>query len=100
MVFLEKTWFTPVGKVLDERDGQLRSQLSGVKGNADELAKLTSEAEALVRAARSEVSAMILKQKNAKQAELDKMCAAARPRVVVCVRVVCVRVCACACVRG
>ena len=24
MVFLEKTWFTPVGKVLDERDGMIR----------------------------------------------------------------------------
>ena len=25
MVVLEKTWFTPVGKVLDERDGMIRS---------------------------------------------------------------------------
>jgi F-type H+-transporting ATPase subunit b len=24
MVFLDKTWFTPVGKVLDSRDGELR----------------------------------------------------------------------------
>ncbi|GBF91312.1 CF0 ATP synthase subunit II precursor [Raphidocelis subcapitata] len=73
MVFLEKAWFTPVGKVLDERDAMLRGQLSSVKGNADELGKLTSEAEELVRAARSEVSSMVNGQKSAKQAELDKL---------------------------
>jgi len=31
MVFLEKTWFTPVGNVLDERDRQLREKLGSVK---------------------------------------------------------------------
>ncbi|KAI8476872.1 MAG: chloroplast ATP synthase subunit II [Monoraphidium minutum] len=73
MVFLDKAWFGPVGKVLDERDATLRGQLSSVKGNADELNKLTSEAEDIVRAARAEVSALVLGQKNAKQAELDKL---------------------------
>jgi F-type H+-transporting ATPase subunit b len=73
MVFLDKTWFGPVGKVLDERDATLRGQLSSVKGNADELNKLTKEAEELVRAARGEVSAMVMGKKNEKQAELDKL---------------------------
>lgn len=31
MVFLEKTWFTPVGRVLDERDKLLRDKLGSVK---------------------------------------------------------------------
>lgn len=31
MVFLDKTWFTPVGKVLDERDGYIREQLKKFK---------------------------------------------------------------------
>jgi F-type H+-transporting ATPase subunit b len=31
MVFLEKTWFTPVGKVLDDRDALLREKLGAVK---------------------------------------------------------------------
>lgn len=31
MVFLEKTWFTPVGKVLDKRDKDLREKLGSVK---------------------------------------------------------------------
>ena len=30
MVFLEKTWFTPVGKVLDDRDSYIRDKLSSV----------------------------------------------------------------------
>lgn len=55
MVFLDKAWFGPVGKVLDERDATLRSQLSSVKEGSEELDKLTSEAEALIKAARAEV---------------------------------------------
>ena len=35
MVFLEKTWFTPVGKVLDQRDKLLRDQLGSVKVQLD-----------------------------------------------------------------
>ncbi|KIY97994.1 F-type H+-transporting ATPase subunit b [Monoraphidium neglectum] len=81
MVFLDKTWFGPVGKVLDERDATLRSQLTDVKGNAEELAQLTKEAEELVRAARGEVSALVLKQKNAKQAELDKLYNEAKAKI-------------------
>lgn len=81
MVFLDKTWFGPVGKVLDERDATLRSQLTSVKGNADELNKLTSEAEEIVRAARAEVSAMVMSQKNAKQSELDKLYNEAKAKI-------------------
>lgn len=55
MVFLDKFWFGPVGKVLDERDSTLRNQLGSVKSGSAELDKLTSEAEALVKSARSEV---------------------------------------------
>jgi F-type H+-transporting ATPase subunit b len=81
MVFLEKFWFTPVGKVLDERDALLRSQLSTVKDGSGELEKLTKEAEELVRAARSEVSSLVNKQKSSKQAELDKLYAEAKAKV-------------------
>ena len=31
MVFLDKFWFGPVGKVLDERDGYIREQLQKFK---------------------------------------------------------------------
>ncbi|GLI62449.1 hypothetical protein VaNZ11_005075 [Volvox africanus] len=72
MVFLEKAWFTPVGKVLDERDNLIRSKLGAVKDNTGDVDKLVVEAEGILKAARSEVSSMINSQKNAKQSELDK----------------------------
>lgn len=81
MVFLEKTWFTPVGKVLDERDAQIRDKLTAVKDNSAELNQLAAEAEGILKAARTEVNAMITSQKNAKQAELDKIYAEAKERV-------------------
>ncbi|KAF8068188.1 hypothetical protein HT031_001874 [Scenedesmus sp. PABB004] len=81
MVFLDKFWFGPVGKVLDERDTLLRSQLGSVKDGSSELSKLTMEAEALLKDARSEVSAMVNSKKGAKQAELDKMYAEAKAKV-------------------
>jgi F-type H+-transporting ATPase subunit b len=54
MVFLEKTWFGPVGKVLDERDAKIRARLGSVKTGDDELASLTKESESLLKEARSE----------------------------------------------
>jgi F-type H+-transporting ATPase subunit b len=72
MVFLEKTWFTPVGKVLDERDSLIRSKLGSVKDNTGDVDKLISEAEGILKSARGDVSTMINTKKNAKQAELDK----------------------------
>jgi len=81
MVFLDKFWFGPVGKVLDERDATLRSQLGTVKDGSAELTRLTSEAEAILKEARAEVSAMVNKQKGEKQAELDKVYADAKAKV-------------------
>lgn len=44
-----------------------------MKDGSTELAKLTAEAEQLIKEARAEVSAMVNKQKNEKQSELDKI---------------------------
>lgn len=60
-------------QVLDERDATLRNQLGSVKDGSSELSKLTAEAEQIIKDARSEVSAMVNKQKGEKQAELDKI---------------------------
>merc|ERR1711959_140503 len=54
MVFLEKTWFGPVGKVLDERDAKIRARLSSVKTGDDELEALAQESATLLKKARSE----------------------------------------------
>jgi F-type H+-transporting ATPase subunit b len=33
MVFLDKTWFGPVGRLLEERDAELRSKLGAFRDN-------------------------------------------------------------------
>eukprot|EP00878_Enallax_costatus_P042384 GHUV01049724.1.p1 GENE.GHUV01049724.1~~GHUV01049724.1.p1 ORF type:complete len:153 (-),score=29.38 GHUV01049724.1:83-541(-) len=66
-------------QVLDERDATLRNQLGSVKDGSSELAKLTADAEQIIKDARSEVSAMVNKQKGEKQAELDKIYAGRVP---------------------
>lgn len=81
MVFLEKTWFTPVGKVLDERDALIRSKLSSVKDNSGDVEKFAAEAADILRAARNETSKMVNDKKQAKQAELDAVYAAAKAKV-------------------
>merc|ERR1712224_996120 len=53
MVFLDKTWFDPIGKVLDERDMKIQSRLSSVQSGDDELEALAKEAENLLKTARS-----------------------------------------------
>jgi F-type H+-transporting ATPase subunit b len=81
MIFLEKTWFTPVGKVLDERDALIRSKLGSVKDNAGDVEKFASEAAEILKIARAETSKMINDKKNAKQAELDAIYASAKNKM-------------------
>lgn len=52
MVILDKTWFTPVGKVLDDRDKTIRDMLAQVSDNSEEIAELNRKAEEVVREAR------------------------------------------------
>lgn len=81
MVFLEKFWFTPVGKVLDDRDALIREKLGSVKDNTGDVEKLAAEAADILKAARNETTAMINEKKNAKQAELDKLYNEAKSKV-------------------
>jgi len=69
MVFLDKTWFSPVGKVLDERDENLREKLSSVQDNSAQLKGYEAEAAKLVADARTEAANMITDAK--KSAEAD-----------------------------
>ena len=39
-VFLDKFWFGPVGRTLEERDAFLREKLASVKGDSGELERL------------------------------------------------------------
>ena len=71
MVFLDKTWFTPVGKVLDERDELIRSKLSAVQGDSSNIAEMQEEAERIVKEARAEANAAVAEAKSSTQAEQD-----------------------------
>merc|ERR1712023_70301 len=64
MLFLEKTWFGPVGKVLDERDAKIRARLSSVKTGDDDLESLVIEAERLLKDARTEFQVKIAEAKS------------------------------------
>lgn len=59
MVFLDKTWFGPVGAVLDERDGKLREAMAFAKDGGGELAALAAQAEEALRAARADAAAAV-----------------------------------------
>lgn len=72
MVFLEKTWFTPVGNVLDERDRMLREKLGSVKDNSSELEALQKQAEDIITQARNEASARIQAAKKASEEDIAK----------------------------
>lgn len=60
-VFLDKTWFTPVGELLDRRDKVIRDQLANVGSKASEIARLEKEAEEILKKARMEAQAEINK---------------------------------------
>jgi F-type H+-transporting ATPase subunit b len=81
MVFLDKAWFSPVGKVLDERDSLIREKLGSVKDNSGDVEKFASEAADILKAARNETSKMVNDKKNAKQSELDTVYNSAKAKV-------------------
>jgi F-type H+-transporting ATPase subunit b len=81
MVFLEKSWFTPVGQLLDDRDKQLREKLAVVKDNSGEVQKLQSDAEKLIAEARAEAQKKVADAKNAVSAEAAKELADAKAKV-------------------
>jgi len=69
--FLDKTWFGPVGKVLDDRDEMIRKKLGGAKGNNDEVDRLTKEAEDIVKKARAESQAKLDASRKKNKAEFE-----------------------------
>ncbi|KAE8687675.1 ATP synthase subunit b' [Hibiscus syriacus] len=47
----------PLGKFMDERDAAIKKKLSGVKDTSEEVKQLEEQANAIMRAARAEISA-------------------------------------------
>merc|ERR1719198_342675 len=63
MIFLDKNWFGPVGKVLDERNKKVNTMLSSFKDGNEELEALQTEAESILRDARTEAKTKISEAK-------------------------------------
>lgn len=81
MVALDAIWFKPMGKFMDERDEAIRQKLLSVRDNSEEIKKLQEEADAVLKAARAEVSAKLNQMKKEMSAELDAKLRESRARV-------------------
>jgi F-type H+-transporting ATPase subunit b len=81
MVFLDKTWFGPVGKLLDDRDKELREKLAVVKDNSGEVSKLQQEAEKVIAEARAAAQKQVAEAKAAVSTEAAKELAEAKAKV-------------------
>ncbi|CAL9133395.1 unnamed protein product [Musa textilis] len=81
MVALDKIYFTPLGKFMDERDAAIRGKLSDVKDTSGEVKELEDQAAAVMKAARAEISAALNQMKKESSAELEQKLAEGRNRV-------------------
>ncbi|WOL06658.1 ATP synthase subunit b', chloroplastic [Canna indica] len=81
MVALDKIYFTPLGKFMDERDAAIRAKLSDVKDTSGEVKELEEKGAAVMKAARAEISAALNQMKKETSAELEQKLAEGRKRV-------------------
>uniref|UniRef100_A0A1D1Y0B6 ATP synthase subunit b', chloroplastic n=1 Tax=Anthurium amnicola TaxID=1678845 RepID=A0A1D1Y0B6_9ARAE len=81
MVALDKVYFTPLGRFMDERDAAIRAQLADVKDTSGEVRQLEEQAAAVMKAARAEISAALNQMKKETTAELEQKLAEGRRRV-------------------
>ncbi|KAI6680466.1 hypothetical protein NL676_034347 [Syzygium grande] len=56
MFALDKIYFSPLGRFMDERDAAIGETLSSVKDTSAEVKQLEEQAAAAMRAARAEIS--------------------------------------------
>lgn len=78
---LDKLYFTPVGKFMDERDAAIREKLGSVKDTSSEVKELDEKAAAIMKAARAEISAALNKMKKETQEEMEQRLAEGRKKV-------------------
>ncbi|MED6187785.1 hypothetical protein PIB30_079804 [Stylosanthes scabra] len=81
MVALDKVYFSPLGKFMDERDAAIREKLSSVKDTSSEVKQLEEQAVAVMKAARAEISAALNQMKKETQAEVEEKIAEGRKKV-------------------
>ncbi|KDP33581.1 hypothetical protein JCGZ_07152 [Jatropha curcas] len=81
MVGLDKIYFSPLGKFMDERDAAIKEKLNSVKDTSEEVKQLEEQAAAVMRAARAEISAALNKMKKETQAELEQKLAEEKKKI-------------------
>ncbi|XP_050268410.1 ATP synthase subunit b', chloroplastic [Quercus robur] len=81
MVALDKIYYTPVGKFMDERDAAIRAKLNDVKDTSGEVKQLEEQAAAVMKAARAEIAAALSKMKKETQEEVEQKLAEGRKKV-------------------
>lgn len=81
MVALDKIYFTPLGKFMEERDASIRAQLTDVKDTSGEVKQLEEQAAAVMKAARAEISAALNKMKKETTADLEQKLAEGKKKV-------------------
>jgi F-type H+-transporting ATPase subunit b len=81
MFALDKLYYSPLGKVMDDRDAMIKEQLAGVKDSSEELKQLEEQAEAMMRAARAEIAAALNKAQKEAQEELEVKLAEGKMKV-------------------
>ncbi|KAH0989561.1 hypothetical protein GBA52_001044, partial [Prunus armeniaca] len=67
MVALDKLYYSPLRKFMDERDAAIREKLGSVKDTSEEVKQLEQQGIAIMRAARAEISAALTKMKKETQ---------------------------------
>lgn len=81
MVALDKLYFTPLGNFMDGRDASIREKLNSVKDTSDEVKQLEEQANAVLKAARAEISAALNQMKKETQVEVEEKIAEGRKKV-------------------
>ncbi|XP_022845187.1 ATP synthase subunit b', chloroplastic [Olea europaea var. sylvestris] len=81
MFALDKIYYSPLGKFMDERDAAIREKLSSVKDTSAEVKQLEDQATAVMKAARAEISAALNKMKKETQLEVEQKIAEGRKKV-------------------
>ncbi|XP_009588817.1 ATP synthase subunit b', chloroplastic-like [Nicotiana tabacum] len=81
MFALDKLYFSPLGKFMDERDSAIKEKLNSVKDTSAEVKQLEDQAAAIMKAARAEISAALSKMKKETQLEVEQKIAEGRKKV-------------------
>ncbi|KAL1557260.1 ATP synthase subunit b 2 [Salvia divinorum] len=81
MFAMDKLYYSPLGKFMDERDAAIREKLNSVKDTSAEVKQLEEQGAAMMKAARAEISAALNKMKKETQVEVEEKLAEGRKKI-------------------